>query len=323
MQTQAIQHAGLTAIARRGFPNHKRAHYRKYAETPLASRTGLVSMITDEVVGEKWSQHDHVKVEDRWERVADKPLLAVSTSAHTLIDGRPSVPALLDHLADYILAEDHAHGLKQTRVPDEYAVEERPYIGSGAAEFVLLRYYGHLRICPRNRRRVKRCEGCEWFFLDRSRNNMGKTCSDECAQYRDKIRKRVQRTGDARVKRDQERHMLEYPFYSPVELREIPHYSETPTKESVMGRKRSRNGNADVVDRERGRLNGRRAPKWVPESEYEGKRYDPRGRRKWRDAEEPGEIVTYNVRDVSVEWMQEREWQNYRNHRHSLDNGAI
>lgn len=308
MNKQAIQYGGLAAIARRGFPNHKRAHYRKHAETPLASRIGLVRQITDDLAGEEWAQLEHVKAEDRWERVADKPLLAVSTSAHTLIDGRPSVPALLDHLADYILAEDHARGLKQTRVPDEYAAEERPYIGSGAADFVVLRHYGHLRIGPRNRRRVKRCEGCEWFFLDRSRNNMGKTCSDECARYRDKIRKRIQRTGDPRTRRDQERHMLEYPFYSPVELREIPHYSETPTKDSKM---------------ERGKRNGRRTLKWVPESEYEGKRHRPRARGKWREAEEPGKIVTYNVRDVTAEWMRAREWQNYRNHRHSLDNHAI
>lgn len=320
MQKQAIQHAGLTAIARRGFPNHKRAHYRKHAETPLASRNELTRKITDEIISEGWAQLDHTKVED-------KPLLAVEKTAHTLIDGRPSVPALLDHLADYILAEDHTRGLKRTRVPDEYAVEDRPYIGSGAAEFVLLRYYGRLRIGPRNRHRIKRCEVCEWFFLDMSRNNRAKICGDECLAYKDKIRQRLGRTGDERLKKDQERHTLEYPFYSPVEMREIPYYSETPTKDSRMGRNETRGrgdyakDNADDMDKRF--RNGRRAPKWVPESEYEGKRYNPRAWKKWRDAEEPGDVVTYNMREVSAEWMRAGEWQNYRNHRHSLDNRAI
>ena len=320
MQKQAIQHTGLSAIARRGFPSHKRAHYRRHSETPLASRNELTRKITDELVSEEWAQLDHTKVED-------KPLLAVEKSAHTLIDGRPSVPALLDHMADYILAEDHARGLKQTRVPDEYAVEDRPYIGSGAADFVLLRYYGHLRIGPRNRHRVKRCEVCEWFFLDRSRNNCAKICGDECLAYKDKIRQRVGRTGDSRLKKDQARHTLEYPFYSPVELREIPFYSETPTNDSRMGRNETRDSSDyakdNAEDMNKRFRNGKRAPKWVPESEYEGKRYNPKGNARWRDAEEPGEIVTYNIRDVSSEWMEAHKWQNYRNHRHSLDNRAI
>jgi hypothetical protein len=316
---QSIQHAGLTAIARRGFPNHKRAHYRTHAETPLTSRNEMTREITDELISEEWAQLDHTKVED-------KPLLAVGTSTHTLINGRPSLPALLDHLADYILAEDHSRGLKKTRMPDEYAVEERPYIGSGAAEFVLLRYYGRLRIGPRNRHRIKRCEVCEWFFLDRSRNNRAKICGNECLTYKDKIRQRVGRTGDDRLKKDQERHTLEYPFYSPVELREIPFYSETPTKDSRMGRNETRGredyakDNADDMDKRF--RNGRRAPKWVPESEYEGKRYNPKGNARWRDGEEPGDVVAYNMREVSAEWMRAGEWQNYRNHRHSLTVGT-
>ncbi|MCC0566545.1 hypothetical protein [Brevibacillus borstelensis] len=329
MNKQAIQYEGLAAIARRGFPNHKRAHYRTYAETPLTSRIGLVRMITDEVVSEKWSQLEHVKAEDRWERVTDKPLLAVTTSAPTLIDGRPSVPALLDHLADYILAEDHERGLKQMRVPDEYAVEDRPYIGSGAAEFVLLRYYGHLPINRRNRHRIKRCEVCEWFFLDRSRNNGSKICGDKCLAYKDKIRQRIRRTGDPRVKRDQERHTLGYPFYSPVELREISYYSEMPEQENLSTNAESRYA-PDYAkecsdDMNRKLRHGRVKPKWEPESENDRKFYNPRGNvLRWgREWEEPGEIVTYNVRDVSPVWMRAREWQNYRNHRHSLDNRAI
>ncbi|WP_235615828.1 hypothetical protein [Brevibacillus reuszeri] len=254
-------------------------------------------------------------------------MLAVEKSAHTLINGRPSVPALLDYMADYILAEDHVHGLKQTRVPDKYAVEDRPHIGSGAADFVFLRYYGHLPIGRRNRHRIKRCEVCEWFFLDRSRNNGAKICGDECLAYKDKIRQRVGRTGDTRTKKDQARHTLEYPFYSPVELREIPFYSETPTKDSRMGRNETRDAGdyakENVEDMNKRFRNGRRAPNWVPESEYECNRYNPRGWQKWREVEEPGEIVTYNIQDVSAEWVRGREWQNYRNHSHSLDKHAI
>jgi len=202
----------------------------------------------------------------------------------------------LEKLADYILAEDHEKGLS-LRDRAKLAAdkdEETPQMGSCARQYQERLFYlecigGHLT--EHEQRRVKTCEVCGCEFVDRSRAGNAKVCRYPCLETYGAIKKRRQRnSGDGRLLRYRLRQDLEYPFYSPAELREISERGET-IREDI----------GEVISAARLRQErGRRIPTEITMDSDIG--YFPNGHKRWRSEEDAealaGEVITYNLRDL-------------------------
>lgn len=258
------------------FNNYKPKRYKRFAGVPLRERIRISRLYLDPVYGYFIKR----------QRTSTRYLFPTDTEKRRL-----------EMLADYILAEDHTKGLTRAARPKpaDVAGDDEDYapMGEGALRLSQLIDAGE-ELSAWQESRIKRCEVCEYEFIDESRNGYGAVCGERCRQRKDRLRKRQERFDDVRLKRDRERQDLEYSFYSPIELIEISKRGETATGADeiirIEGKKRwhqvyAKKNEASFID-EKGFYG------WVSE---------PRRYEAWRERAEPGPVVTKKYRPEAVE----------------------
>lgn len=252
------------------FQNTKRSYYGKYAAHPLSTRLKVVSHMIVPVYGYFYERQSNGCL----------PWLPTFTEIRWL-----------DRLADYILAEDHKRGLSLRTRAHIQADEDEDYapIGNCALKYADYMYYLSCvdgALTPEETRRLKTCEVCGCEFIDRSRSVNAKTCRYPCNKRKDAVRKRKERNGDVRLRRYRERQDLEYPFYSPVELREISERGET-VREDI----------GDAITRaEMRQIYGKKTPTDITmDSDIH---YSPNSYKQWRESDGVDyPVITYNLYD--------------------------
>lgn len=270
--------------------NKKRSSYKEYAKTSQEDRhyiaEQLADILRDHFVQRQPAGYRHTQQARPVYQPTEKENLS------------------MELIADYILAEDHAKGLAVKRTPNRLPQEDDafPPMGDGAAQYAKLCEFKGTVLTDEYF--VKNCEVCGYPFIDDSRAKNARVCGSFCRKRKDKLRKRAEYTGgDNRLKRDRERQDYDYPFYSPKEMKEISRHGEKAYDEKKLGQ---------ISDKRQFKeLNGGiKKPSFVTNSkgDYNGFKYSPNMWKKWRVSDEPGEVVTYNLNDVSEEFMKAREW---------------
>lgn len=233
------------------------------------------------------------------DRVAIAKGLAEELRFHVEHSGKrpPGYFDTIDALTDYILAEDHARGLKsardasgKTRIDDEF-----PPLGYGAERYLTREIHDH-RFTEWEVKRTKVCEGCFCKFIDCSEKKNRRVCSESCRMLKDARRKREEYnrevhglSGEIRYKNDRQRQDLEYGFYSPEEMQELADRSEKVWEEDQLDWMSFQQD--EKYDKTR--LNGKRKPKFFEKDEEDdsgeqnaGNDYRPAGRNKKEREEE-------------------------------------
>lgn len=260
------------------YPNSKKSYYKEYARTPLIFRLEDAEKSAERLYAE---------------RIDD---IQTDTEKRAL-----------ELLADYILAEDHAKGLKPRRQANEYELNEYPSLGEGASEYLERQYVG-FPLTPYERKRVKVCEICEGEFIDRTKPGNAKRCGPTCNAEYERRRKRksynVTAHGhdDMRLYNDWSTQQLEYPFYNPKELYELERSqfvkSEDEFEKGYVAKKA--NKSLDFEGRRKARF--RSSTDIEGESDYESMtfRYDPKKKDKKADIWW-SEIRTYRLSEIDLD----------------------
>jgi hypothetical protein len=284
------------------FPNGKKSDYEKHSEVDVSNRIVTVAETSREL-------HRHFTDRQPEGYRHTKP-------GRTVVFPTDAEYRATELLADYILADDHAKGLKIMRSPNEIAGSEEMYppLGEGAREYLEREYIG-IPLSIGERRKTKTCEICESHFVDKSRNFKAKVCGDSCRTIKEARRKRSEYNKEThgidhkQLKRERERQDLEYGFYSPVEMSEfmrrgelsIGGINELERKATWSSSYLDYNGNETKVVDNVWRLNGKRKPMYVGRDEFDADKpfiYQPKG----RNDREPknydhlaGEVIEYTL----------------------------
>lgn len=212
-------------------------------------------------------------------------------------------------LTDYVLSNYHLQGvtLRRDSVSGQLKDDEEfPPLGSGAKEYHQREWVAGVPISIAERRLTKICEGCYAPFIDTSRNKLAKVCSDECRKRKDAMRKRAEYNAselglyaEKRLKRYRDRQQLEYPFLSPLEMRDSGQRSEFTKEDKVI------DNVAYKFDEEFDgiRFEGKRKPGYIGRDEFDKKpfNYRPKGRNPKGKEEKPGPVLVRNLSEISQE----------------------
>lgn len=233
----------------------------------------------------------------------------------------------LELVADFILAGDHARGLALRRKADDDEADlsklEYPPL-STAARHVLERQYIGFPLTIGERRKVKTCDICGCEFIDPTKNLSAKRCEKACRDEWDRRRKRREYNDDVhdiqeeRYKRDWQRQQLEYPFYSPKELRELKSHGEIVVSEDNFMSGKLAKRYYDTVDGEQSPhdFGGRKAVKHKGLTDLEGSkkyenyrmRHDPRGHDRKAYNIWWGKVKPYKLSDVTPEYLEDSKF---------------
>jgi hypothetical protein len=261
------------------FQNTKRRHYATYAAHSLDTRLAVAARMVVPVYGYFCEKQPEGYV-SQYGTTARSPKLPTFKERRWL-----------ERLADYVLAEDHKRGLSlRARAgikPEDD--EDYPPIGSCARQYMDYTYYLSCifgELTPDEKRRLKTCEVCGCEFIDRSQAINAKRCRYPCDKRKDAVRQRVKRYDSDQLKRYRERQDLEYPFYSPVELREISERGES-VRDDIR---------ASITRVKLRQERGKRTPTNITMDS--DKYYSPNMHKKWRETDgEVYPVITYNLND--------------------------
>ena len=202
------------------FQNTNREHYKRHAQVPLEKRITVSSNLADVVLEGFYDRQPSGDVKKR-------PSALCFPAAKEL--------QAMERLVDYILAEDHVKGLSILRDPYDMPRDRDVFYppGEGAIAFIqslMTAEDYEAQFIPDidgvSGVDIKYCEICELPFKDVSVRRSAKVCGKSCQRIYKTLWERRKRNGTEMLKGERERMDIEYPFYSPAEMKSIESRSE-------------------------------------------------------------------------------------------------
>jgi hypothetical protein len=159
-------HAHIKEI-KRLFPNKKKSDYENYSSIDAIDRL-LIAEATSEALREHFVDRQPPGYKHK---EAGRPLFLPTADENNA----------MELIADYILADDHAQGLKVSRSPRPIPEDDEVYppLGEGAREYIERLVVG-VPVSIGEKRKIKTCEICESTFIDQSRAFNARVCGASC-----------------------------------------------------------------------------------------------------------------------------------------------